>query len=243
MRRRLVADVNVPSPVEAILRQVGRLAAARSLSAYAVGGCVRDWRLGITQAVDLDVTVEGDGIEIARQVAETLGGTVTVHQQFGTASVMFAQQTHRWKVDVATCRSETYATPAAYPRVAPGTLEEDLFRRDFTINAMAVVIGPGRFGSLIDPFHGARDLSQRRLRMLHERSFLDDPSRLLRGVRFAQRFRLRWDAATLRAAREAIAAGALGWLNRGRLGKELERMLQEPNPLACFQQLASLLGS
>ena len=211
------------------------------MSAYAVGGCVRDWLLGLTQTVDLDVTVAGDGIELARRVAEVLGGVVTVHQQFGTATVTLTQRIGTLRVDVAMCRKETYAKPAAYPRVVPGTLGEDLFRRDFTINAMAVAISGERFGTLRDPFHGLRDLSQRRLRMLHERSFVDDPSRILRGVRFVQRFGLRWEAATLCAAHTAIAAGALEHLNRGRLRNELERMLDEPEPLACFWQLALLL--
>jgi tRNA nucleotidyltransferase (CCA-adding enzyme) len=102
-------------------------------------------------------------------------------------------------------------------------------------------LNPGRFGALLDPFHGARDLRQKRLRILHERSFLDDPSRILRGIRFAQRFGLHWEPRTVRAAREALAANALGWLNAGRLSREMERMLQEPDPLACLQQLGAFL--
>ena len=147
----------------------------------------------------------------------------------------------RGRIAFAPCRREQYAKPAAYPTVRAGTLEDDLFRRDFTINAMAMAIGPRQFGRLVDPFRGAQDLRQRRLRMLHERSFLDDPSRMLRGVRFAQRFGLRWEPRTERAAREALRAGALGRLNAGRLRKELYRILQEPKPRACLEALAALL--
>ena len=125
--------------------------------------------------------------------------------------------------------------------MSPGTLEDDLFRRDFTINAMAVAIAPGRLGMLVDPFQGLRDLHRKTLRMLHGRSFLDDPSRILRGIRFAQRFGLRWERQTQRALKAAIAAGALGRLNAGRLRKELDRMCDEPDPRACFEQFAKLL--
>lgn len=234
--------VRVPRTVRPLLREVGRIGEALHAPAYAVGGCVRDWLLGVTQTVDLDVTVEGSGIELARAAAGPLGGTVEAHQQFGTATVRLAHPRRR-RVDFATCRREAYARPAAYPRVAPGNLEEDLFRRDFTINAMAVALSPARFGTLVDPFHGSRDLRRKQVRILHARSLLDDPSRILRGIRFVRRFGFRWERKTQRLAREALAAGALGWLNRGRLSRELDRMRGEPDSFACFQELAALLGS
>ena len=245
--------VHVPAQANALLRVIGDLADRERMSAFAVGGCVRDWRLGVTSRADLDIAVEGDGIQLARRVAYALGGSLHTHQQFGTATVVIprpheprmardrARVSGTVRLDLATCRSETYARPAAYPRVSPGTLEGDLFRRDFTLNAMAVALAPSTFGRLLDPFHGARDLTRRRLRMLHDRSFLDDPTRLLRGVRFAQRFGFAWEPRTARAACEALAAGALSWLNAGRLQRELDRLLDEPDPLACFQALASLL--
>ena len=235
-------QVKVPTQVKPLLRRVGRMAAARGMNAYAVGGCVRDWLLGIANAADLDVTVEGSGVEVARTVARALGGTLKIHQQFGTATVMLADPFHR-RVDVATCRRESYVKPAAYPRVAPGTLEEDLLRRDFTMNAMALTLSPTRFGILVDPFDGAGDLRRKQLRVLHERSFIDDPSRILRAVRFLLRFGLRLEPGTERALQTAMAAGALGWLNAGRLTRELDRMAREPEPLACFQQLAALLAT
>ena len=232
-----MTHVNVPARVKTLLQTIGRIADRRGRRAYAVGGCVRDWLLRVPRTTDLDIVVEGNGIEVAQDVAGALGGTVHVHQQFGTATVLL----DNLSVDFATTRRETYAEPAAYPRVSAGTLGDDLFRRDFTINAMAMAITPSRFGRLMDPFQGARDLRGKTLRILHERSFLDDPSRVLRGVRFAQRFGLRWERRTHRALQEAIRAGSLGWLNVGRLRKELDRLLEEPNPRRCLQALAALL--
>ena len=233
--------VPIPRRAEPLLRRIGAIAEASGLRAYAVGGCVRDWLLGVGTTTDLDVAVEGRGIDLARAVSRALGGRVEAHEQFGTATLRRDGRGSR-RVDFATCRTEVYARPAAYPRVTPGTLDADLFRRDFAINAMAAALEPARFGLLVDPFHGARDLRGRRLRILHPRSFLDDPSRILRGVRLATRFGLRWERDTDRAAREAVAAGALGWLNPGRLRKELDRIGAEPDPPACLEALAVLLG-
>ena len=229
----------IPSQTEPVLRDIGRLAAAQHRPAYAVGGCVRDWLLGFRGVTDLDVTVEGGGIEVAEAAGRALRCTVAVHRQFGTATLELPGPLHR--VDFATCRRETYARPGAYPRVEPGTLHDDLFRRDFTINAMAVAIAPAGFGTLVDPFGGQADLEARQLRVLHLRSFLDDPSRMLRGIRFRHRFGLQWEPATARLLHEAVAHGALGSLNAGRLGKELERMGTEPDPFACLRELAGLL--
>lgn len=241
----MTQSVRIPTHVKPLLQSIGRIADERGLAAYAVGGCVRDWLLGIADTPDLDVTVEGDGIELARAAGRFLGGTLTVHRQFGTATRRLRRsgRSRPLRVDFATCRRETYARPAAYPTVAPGTLEDDLFRRDFTINAMAAALGPARFGTLADPFGGLRDLRLKTVRILHPQSFLDDPSRILRGIRFARRFGFRWEPATERAANTALAAGALGRLNPGRLSRELDRMRREPDPLACFVELGRLLAA
>lgn len=233
--------VKIPSTIRPLLEHIGRIAEGHGVSAYAVGGCVRDWLLGLRGSLDLDVTVEGQGIALARAVAQALGGSLKVHEQFGTASLQLAGR-RGGRVDFASCRKETYARPAAYPSVTASTIGDDLWRRDFTVNAMALALDPERFGALVDPFQGADDLHCKILRMLHARSFLDDPSRILRGVRFAQRFGLRWERGTNAAARAAIAQGALGWLNAGRLRRELERMCEEPDPVGCLRQLAALLA-
>ena len=230
--------IRVPETSRALLEQLGRCAHRHGASAYAVGGCVRDWCLGMDRSTDLDVTVEGRGIEVAQAAAQELSGTLTVHQQFGTATVSLPSGA---RVDVATARRETYAKPAAYPSVTAGTLRDDLFRRDFTINAMAMTLEPGRVGALVDLFGGVADLGERQLRVMHLRSFLDDPTRILRGVRFLQRFGLRWEPNTEQWLHEAVSSGALGWLNPGRFQKELDAMMKEPDPKACLHRLAMLL--
>ena len=236
------AQVKIPASVRPLLERIGRIADQVGVSAYAVGGCVRDWSLGVANRTDLDVTVEGSGIELARVAAEALNAALTVHEQFGTAT-LYLLKGQGARIDFTSCRKESYARPGAYPKVSSGALEDDLFRRDFTMNAMAVALNPGRFKTLIDPFRGSQDLHKRLLRILHERSFLDDPSRILRGVRFAKRFGLRWERSTATTLRRALAAGALQWLNQGRLQKELDRMLEEPDPVACLRQLGTLLDS
>ena len=236
-----MARVTIPVRSRAVLQKIGRMADRLGVPAYAVGGCVRDWLLRRPGgSADLDISVEGSGIELSRAAARELGGTVTAHEQFGTATLTLDGPPAR--IDFATCRRETYAKPAAYPTVATGTLRDDLFRRDFTINAMAVALNRRRLLTLIDPFHGSRDLRRKELRILHSRSFLDDPSRLLRGVRFLVRFGLRWEPRTERAAREAVKAGAIGWLNTGRLRKELDRIAAEANPRECLERFAELFA-
>jgi len=229
--------VNVPPQLKALLERLGRMAEEHGVAAYAVGGCVRDWLLGIAGVTDLDVAIEGDGIAFAKQAAHELGARVTPHEQFGTATLELSAG----RIDVASCRQETYAEPAAYPRVAPGTLRDDLVRRDFTINAMAMALAPRAFGKLVDPFGGLRDLKARRLRTLHPKSFLDDPSRILRAARFVPRYGLSLESQTARALRQAVAVGMLARLNRGRLRKELDRMAEEPQPLACLARLSQWL--
>ncbi len=234
-----MARVTIPARSRAVLQQIGRMADRLGVPTYAVGGCVRDWLLRRPGgSTDLDISVEGSGIELSRAAGHELGGTVTAHEQFGTATLTLDGTPAR--IDFATCRRETYAKPAAYPTVATGTLRDDLFRRDFTINAMAVALNRRRLGTLMDPFHGSRDLRRKELRMLHSRSFLDDPSRLLRGVRFLVRFGLHWELRTERAACEAVKAGAIGWLNTGRLRKELDRIAAEEHPRECLERFAEL---
>ncbi|HEX9779815.1 MAG TPA: hypothetical protein VGB20_01220 [bacterium] len=250
---------SVPASVGKILARIGALGAARGLEAYAVGGCVRDWCLtdagiavrGPRGLRDLDVTVhpagrseQADGpwrrgLELAAASAEDLQAPVEIHAQFGTATVLVGGA----RVDFASCRRERYTDVAAYPQVSPGTLADDLRRRDFTINAMALALHPDRFGLMADPFGGFRDLRGRWLRILHAASFRDDPSRILRGVRFAARFGLRWAPATRRALDGALRAGWLGRLNAGRIQREILRMAEEPRPRACYRALAELLAA
>ena len=152
------------------------------LAAYLVGGPVRDRLLGIP-ATDLDITVVGDAPRLAQRLADELGGKLTVHHRFGTATV----DTDSVTVDLVTARRETYRYAGALPDVQPGVIEDDLARRDFTINAMAIPV-TGDESDLVDLHGGTRDLAAGLVRVLHDLSFRDDPTRMLRAVRYAARF-------------------------------------------------------
>ena len=204
--------------------------------AHLVGGAVRDVLLG-GEAVDLDVVVEGDAAAAARTAAQRLGGAVSEHERFGTATV----EAGDLAFDVARARRERYPAPGALPEVEPAPLEEDLRRRDFTVNALAVALGPPAPGTLRAAPHGMEDLDARRLRVLHEASFRDDPTRLLRLVRYVTRLRFTIEARTEELARAAVSAEALGTVSGGRIGDELRLLLGEPEPNTALR-LASELG-
>jgi tRNA nucleotidyltransferase (CCA-adding enzyme) len=194
---------------------------------YVVGGAVRDVLLGRTPH-ELDFVVEGDAVAVARRAAERLGGTVTVHERFGTATVEAPEVTF----DLAGARRERYERPGALPEVELGaSLREDLDRRDFTVNAIALHLTDG--GLVPHPL-ALPDLEARRLRVLHDRSFRDDPTRLLRLARYAARLGFEPEARTDALAAEAIAAGALDDVTGSRLGAELRLLLREPQPAALL---------
>ena len=192
---------------------------------YAVGGAVRDVLLG-RRPHEIDFVVEGDAVAVARRAAERLGGRVTVHERFGTATVEADEVTF----DLAGARRERYPRPGALPEVELGaSLAEDLARRDFTVNAIALHLADGA----LTAHEGARaDLDARRLRVLHERSFLDDPTRLLRLARYAARLGFDVEPRTDDLAAAAIAGGALDTVTGSRLGAELRLLAREPQPAA-----------
>ena len=196
----------------------------RAEGVFLVGGTLRDILLG-EENFDVDIAVEGDAISVARVLAATLGGRVTPHDKFGTAVVLFGDGE---RVDVVTTRTEFYDAPGALPTVERAGLREDLFRRDFTINAMAASLLPADFGRLVDPFGGRADLDQRMLRVLHNLSFIDDPTRIFRGVRYENRYGFAMDDHTLGLARACIELGLVGDLSSARLRDELLALLEEP---------------
>ncbi len=232
---------------------VARLAAARGIAAYLVGGTVRDLLLGRDDGPDLDFVAVGDCLPLAEGVQRELGGRLLHHPAFLTAEVIDARGFH---LDLATARQETYRTVAALPEVRPAGIEEDLWRRDFGINAMALPLAAGAGSGLderwelgdppplVDPCGGRRDLAAGALRVLHRRSFLDDPTRVLRGVRLAARLGFRFAAETDALARQTVAAGAFTQLSGSRLRRELELLLgAEPIPamaLLGLERLADL---
>jgi tRNA nucleotidyltransferase (CCA-adding enzyme) len=192
---------------------------------YLVGGTVRDILLG-ERSFDVDIAVEGDAIALAQALADALGGRVRPHEKFGTAVVLYGDG-GRGRVDVVTARTEFYDAPAALPTVEHASIREDLFRRDFTINAMAVSLKGEDLGRLVDPFGGRRDLEARRIRVLHNLSFIDDPTRIFRGIRYENRYGFRMDEHTLRLARGTIEMGLVGDLSSARLRDELVALLEE----------------
>ena len=203
---------------------------------YLVGGTVRDILLGEPN-FDVDVAVEGDAIDLARSLADALDGRVRPHKKFGTAVVLYDKDD---RVDVVTARTEFYDAPAALPSVEHATIREDLFRRDFTINAMAVSLKGEDFGRLVDPFQGRRDLQAKTIRVLHNLSFIDDPTRIFRAIRYESRYGFRMDEHTQRLARGTIEMGLVGDLSSARLRDELVALLEEGDAGASILRLAEL---
>ncbi|HEX6200758.1 MAG TPA: CBS domain-containing protein, partial [Thermoanaerobaculia bacterium] len=206
--------------VEAIVA-VSRL---HDIPVYLVGGIVRDLLLG-RENRDLDLVVEGDGPHFARLLAEALGGRVRVHEAFMTAVVVDPEERH---IDVASARSEFYRAPAALPEVQMSPLRQDLYRRDFTINTLAIRLGPDRSQELIDYFGGRRDLENGLLRVLHSLSFIDDPTRVLRAVRLSLRLGFEISPETLHLVEVALAEGVFDRLSGSRLREELILLLDDP---------------
>ena len=208
----------------------------RAAGVYLVGGTVRDILLG-EESFDIDIAVDGDAIELARSLAATLEGRVTPHQRFGTAVVLYGEHE---RVDVVTTRTEFYDAPGALPTVERAGLREDLFRRDFTINAMAVSLQPSDFGRLVDPFGGRSDLAAGLLRVLHNLSFIDDPTRIFRAIRYEARYGLRLDEHSARLARACIEMGLVGDLSSARLRDELQALLDDPAAAGGILRLGEL---
>jgi tRNA nucleotidyltransferase (CCA-adding enzyme) len=227
----------LPAAQRARIQAIAAASREQGAPTYLVGGFVRDLLLG-RQDRDLDVVVEGDGIELAARLAAALGGQVRAHRAFLTAVMVDPQGDD---IDVATARSEIYRAPAALPEVRAAALREDLFRRDFTVNTMAIRLGPEPGAELIDLFDGRRDLAEKSLRVLHGRSFIDDPTRILRGVRLEQRLGFRLSSETLELVAEALAEKVFDLLSGSRLREELILLLDDPAlALGGIERLAEL---
>ncbi len=230
MRERL------PARILAILEQAGRAAEELGFQAYAVGGFVRDLFLR-QENLDIDLVIEGDGIVFARHFAATQGARARVFQKFKTAVVIFPDG---FKIDVATARTEYYEAPGALPVVEYSSIKMDLYRRDFSINTLAIRLNPGEFGTLLDFFGATRDLKERRLTVLHNLSFVEDPTRVFRAIRFEQRFHFRISKLTLNLIHNAVKNNFFDRLSGPRLFHELRLILEEENPLPAIARLAEL---
>ena len=226
----------LPRRIVLLLRQLGRLADEKGVALYLVGGVVRDL-LVKRENWDLDLTVEGDGVAFARLVADRYGAGMALFERFATARLTLPKGL---KVDIASTRRESYAKPAALPDVQPASLEEDLYRRDFTINAMAIQVNAARFGQLHDPYDGQRDLRAKAIRVLHEGSFIDDPTRIFRAIRFSERFGFHPEPKTLRLLKQAAATNMVARLSGPRLANEVFLLMREPHPGRAIGTLTRL---
>jgi len=226
----------LPEHIRDLLGKVSYVACRHNFDVYLIGGFVRDLLLGL-ENFDVDLVVEGDGVAFARTLAEFMCGRVRVHEKFGTAVVILHDG---FKIDVATARTEYYEYPAALPKVETSSLKQDLYRRDFTINAMAIALGKENFGELIDYFGGQRDLEKKVVRILYNLSFVEDPTRIFRAIRFEQRYGFHMDPQTLELAKRAIKDNWLDKLSYDRIREELRHIFKENYPINAINRMNEL---
>ncbi len=219
-----------------LLKKIGRTANRQGYSAFVVGGWVRDLLLGIRN-FDLDIVIEGDAIQVGRALAGDLGGEIVAHKKFGTCTIVMKDG---FKLDLASARKEVYKMPAALPTVEFSSLKNDLARRDFTINAIAISINRENFGQLIDIFGGRDDLLHERIKVLHEESFIDDPTRILRAVRFEQRLGFTIDSHTEKLILSAVKKNMFDKVGPQRLRDEIILILKEKAPFKALKRMAEL---
>lgn len=222
--------------VRSLLIEAGRIADDEGLSIYAVGGFVRDIILGV-ENLDLDIVVEGDALRFAEKLADNYSAQLTKHDKFGTAVVVLQDD---FRIDVVTARKEYYEFPAALPVIEGGTIKDDLFRRDFTINSMAIKLNKSSFGNIVDFYGGRRDLQRGLIRILYNLSFVEDPTRIFRAIRFEQRYDFRMEEKTEEFAIKAIESGILSKVSHERINFEFFTMLKESNVLAILERMEEL---
>ncbi len=229
----LLLEQRLSHPALQGVQAAARCSERMGVSAYVIGGPVRDMFLGWPVA-DIDVVVEGDGIGFAGELAAGEGAKMVPYARFGTALVVLPGG---FKIDVTTAREERYVKPGALPTVEPGSLEKDLYRRDFTINAMAIRLGPQGYGRFVDTYEGRRDLKEGRIRVLHDGSFRDDPTRILRAVRFETRYGFQIEEETYQLLTDAVRQDMLQEVSRQRLREEIVAVLKEERGGAAVSRL------
>ncbi|WP_280768548.1 CBS domain-containing protein [Salipaludibacillus daqingensis] len=236
LKRQLIQTMrrHLSPTIYQLLEIIGEEAGNLSMRAYLIGGMVRDLLLE-KENEDMDIVVEGDGISLALHLQNIYGGKVRKHDEFRTATW---KHPSGFKVDLTSARTEYYDFPAALPKVEMSTIKEDLFRRDFTINAMGICLHKDEFGELIDYFHGFEDLRKGKLRVLYNLSFVEDPTRILRAIRFESRFQFRMDAQTERLATQS--ANNLQSVSKPRLSSELVRLFYEEDPSYGVERIQEL---
>ncbi|HWP95803.1 MAG TPA: CBS domain-containing protein [Syntrophomonadaceae bacterium] len=229
-------EERLPSRLLSTLRLAGQIAGELGCHVYCVGGFIRDLLLRVPN-FDVDLVVDGEGETLTRALAEHLGGKERVHERFHTGVVILPDGS---KIDIATARTEYYEFPAALPNVEKSSMRDDLYRRDFTINTMAVCLHPDCFGDLIDYFGGRQDLEKGLVRILYNFSFVEDPTRILRAIRFEQRYRFQIEPDTLRFAQDAIERRLLGKLSYKRILQEIILILGEKDPVPSLDRMQEI---
>lgn len=228
----------LPKDILDLIYKASDIAGRKNLPVYLVGGFVRDLILRVRN-LDLDMVVEGCGVDFAQEFAKHLKAKLIMHRRFGTATIYLSDQL---KIDIASARIEFYPSPAHLPVVEYASLKDDHFRRDFTINAMAINIGRDNFGELIDLFGGERDLKSKSVRILHNLSFIDDPTRILRAIRFEQRYDFKIEPQTLKLLKNAARLKMLEKVEPQRIRDELILVLKEERPIKELKRINDLAG-
>lgn len=226
----------LPKGICEILRELGKTAENEGMNVYLVGGLVRDLLLRRNN-LDIDIVVEGDGILFADKVCELHQARKRSHSQFGTAKIIFQDG---FRIDVATARLEYYDKPAALPNVEWSSLKLDLYRRDFTMNTVAIRLNPGRFGELVDFFGGQKDIKDKVIRVIQNLSFIEDPTRIFRAIRFSERFGFALGSQTKYLMQSAIQQGLPSKLDGRRLFAELKLILQEEDPFPIIDRMQEI---
>jgi tRNA nucleotidyltransferase (CCA-adding enzyme) len=228
-----VLKERLPRKVIKLLKNFGHVADMLGYNVYLVGGLVRDVLLR-RENLDVDIVIEGDGIKFAQEFAEHYDARVRSHPKFGTAVLIFSDG---FKVDVATARMEYYESPGAPPIVETSSLKLDLYRRDFTINTLAIKLNKSSYGTLIDYFGAQEDIKEKVLRVLHNLSFVEDPTRVLRAIRFEQRFGFKIGRLTLALIKNAVKINCFKDLSGRRLFLELKLILKEQDPIKAIERM------
>lgn len=220
-----------------ILKTSSAIANSSGFNIYLVGGVVRDLILK-RKVFDLDIVVEGNAIVFAKKLAECLKSDFRRHHSFGTATINIDGH----KIDFVTARTEKYSHQGALPKVSPASLDKDLLRRDFTINTMAISLNKADYGKLIDLCNGLGDLKKGLIRVLHSESFHDDPTRILRAIRFEQRFSFKIEPGTFKLIKEALGKPSLELVGPHRLRDEITLILKEAKPSRYIKRIKELVG-
>jgi len=227
---------NFPKDIQKVLHVIGMIGDRLKYPVFMVGGVVRDLFLGIKN-YDIDIAVEGNGIDYARELCKELKGRMKSYRKFNTAIIILPSG---FKIDIATARREFYEYPAALPQVELSSMKKDLYRRDFTINAMAIQLNEKHFGKLIDFFGGKKDLQSRTIRVLYNLSFVEDPARIIRAIRFEQRYYFKMGKSTEYFLKKAIDDKLLGKLRKKRIAEELILILHEEEPERALKRMFEL---